>query len=84
MPGPAAAVPGPFLGAKKERRPRRRPRLNLSNNPSPARGPFPAENALFPAEIAGFLMPSRPFPVYPGFLKYVVPVQKVWNMVYAG
>ena len=34
------------------------------------------ENTLFPAEMTGFLMPSRPFPVYPGFLKYVVPVQK--------
>ena len=60
---------------KKGRRPRRRPRLKLSDKAGPDQCPVPGENALFPAQIAGFLAVSRPVPVYPVFLKYVVPVQ---------
>ena len=59
---------------KKGRRPRRRPRLKLSDKAGPDQCPVPGENALFPAQIAGFLAVSRPVPVYPVFLNYVVPV----------
>lgn len=62
-------------GMKKGRRPRRRPRLKLSDRAGPDQCPVPGENALFPAQIAGFLAVSRPVPVYPVFLNYVVPVQ---------
>lgn len=61
-------------GTKKGRRPRRRPRLKLSDRAGPDQCPVPGENALFPAQIAGFLAVSRPVPVYPVFLNYVVPV----------
>ena len=61
---------------KKGRRPRRRPRLKLSDRAGPDQCPVPGENALFPAQIAGFLAVSRPVPVYPVFLKYVVSVQE--------
>ena len=61
-------------GMKKGRRPRRRPRLKLSDRAGPDQCPVPGENALFPAQIAGFLAVSRPVPVYPVFLNYVVPV----------
>lgn len=61
-------------GMKKGRRPRRRPRLKLSDRAGPDQCPVPGENALFPAQIAGFLAVSRPVPVYPVFLKYVVSV----------
>ena len=60
---------------KKGRRPRRRPRLKLSDKAGPDQCPVPGENALFPAQIAGFLAVSRPVPVYPVFLNYVVSVQ---------
>ena len=63
-------------GMKKGRRPRRRPRLKLSDKAGPDQCPVPGENALFPAQIAGFLAVSRPVPVYPVFLNYVVPVQQ--------
>ena len=59
---------------KKGRRPRRRPRLKLSDKAGPDQCPVPGENALFPAQIAGFLAVSRAVPVYPVFLNYVVPV----------
>ena len=62
-------------GMKKGRRPRRRPRLKLSDRAGPDQCLVPGENALFPAQIAGFLAVSRPVPVYPVFLNYVVPVQ---------
>ena len=78
-PSRAAAVVGPSRapqGMKKGRRPRRRPRLKLSDKAGPDQCPVPGENALFPAQIAGFLAVSRPVPVYPVFLKYVVPVQQ--------
>ena len=52
---------------KKERRSRRRPRLNFSERPVPLLGPVPVENVPFPAEMAGFLISSRLVPVYPGF-----------------
>lgn len=77
-PSRAAAVVGPpraSQGMKKGRRPRRRPRLKLSDRAGPDQCPVPGENALFPAQIAGFLAVSRPVPVYPVFLNYVVPVQ---------
>ena len=77
-PSRAAAVVGPSMapqGIKKGRRPRRRPRLKLSDKAGPDQCPVPGENALFPAQIAGFLAVSRPVPVYPVFLNYVVPVQ---------
>ena len=77
-PNSAAAVVGPpraSQGMKKGRRPRRRPRLKLSDRAGPDQCPVPGENALFPAQIAGFLAVSRPVPVYPVFLKYVVSVQ---------
>ena len=77
-PSRAAAVVGPSRapqGMKKGRRPRRRPRLKLSDKAGPDQCPVPGENALFPAQIAGFLAVSRPVPVYPVFLNYVVPVQ---------
>ena len=77
-PSSAAAVVGPpraSQGMKKGRRPRRRPRLKLSDRAGPDQCPVPGENALFPAQIAGFLAVSRPVPVYPVFLKYVVSVQ---------
>ena len=80
-PSSAAAVVGPpraSQGMKKGRRPRRRPRLKLSDRAGPDQCPVPGENALFPAQIAGFLAVSRPVPVYPVFLKYVVSVQKDW------
>lgn len=35
----------------------------------------PTSKVPFPVEIAGFPDFSRPVPVYPAFLKYVVPVQ---------
>ena len=79
-PSSAAAVVGPpraSQGMKKGRRPRRRPRLKLSDRAGPDQCPVPGENALFPAQIAGFLAVSRPVPVYPVFLKYVVSVQSV-------
>ena len=79
-PSSAAAVVGPpraSQGMKKGRRPRRRPRLKLSDRAGPDQCPVPGENALFPAQIAGFLAVSRPVPVYPVFLSYVVPVQWV-------
>ena len=66
-------------GMKKGRRPRRRPRLKLSDRAGPDQCPVPGENALFPAQIAGFLAVSRPVPVYPVFLNYVVPVQPGTN-----
>ena len=78
-PSRAAAVVGPSRasqGMKKGRRPRRRPRLKLSDKAGPDQYPVPGENALFPAQIAGFLAVSRPIPVYPVFLKYVVPVHR--------
>ena len=78
-PSLAAAVVGPSRapqGMKKGRRPRRRPRLKLSDKAGPDQCPVPGENALFPAQIAGFLAASRPVPVYPVFLNYVVPVHK--------
>lgn len=78
-PSRAAAVVGPSRapqGMKKGRRPRRRPRLKLSDKAGPDQCPVPGENALFPAQIAGFLAVSRPVPVYPVFLNYVVPVQQ--------
>ena len=78
-PSRAAAVVGPSRapqGMKKGRRPRRRPRLKLSDKAGPDQCPVPGENALFPAQIAGFLAVSRPVPVYPVFLNYVVPVHK--------
>ena len=62
---------------KKGRRPRRRPRLKLSDKAGPDQCPVPGENALFPAQIAGFLAVSRAVPVYPVFLNYVVPVQSI-------
>ena len=76
-PSRAAAVVGPSRapqGMKKGRRPRRRPRLKLSDKAGPDQCPVPGENALFPAQIAGFLAVSRAVPVYPVFLKYVVSV----------
>ena len=79
-PSRAAAVVGPSRapqGMKKGRRPRRRPRLKLSDKAGPDQCPVPGENALFPAQIAGFLAVSRPVPVYPVFLNYVVPVHEV-------
>lgn len=79
-PSSAAAVVGPpraSQGMKKGRRPRRRPRLKLSDRAGPDQCPVPGENALFPAQIAGFLAVSRPVPVYPVFLNYVVPVHGV-------
>ena len=79
-PSRAAAVVGPSRapqGMKKGRRPRRRPRLKLSDKAGPDQCPVPGENALFPAQIAGFLAVSRPVPVYPVFLNYVVPVQEL-------
>lgn len=54
-------------GIKKERRSRRRPRLKFSERPVPLLGSVPVENVPFPAEMAGFLISSRPVPVYPGF-----------------
>ena len=78
-PSLAAAVVGPSRapqGMKKGRRPRRRPRLKLSDKAGPDQCPVPGENALFPAQIAGFLAVSRAVPVYPVFLNYVVPVQE--------
>ena len=76
---------------KKGRRPRRRPRLKLSDKAGPDQCPVPGENALFPAQIAGFLAVSRAVPVYPVFLNYVVPVQnrsitiqKNESCIYAG
>lgn len=36
----------------------------------------PTSKVPFPVEIAGFPDFSRPVPVYPAFLKYVVPVQE--------
>jgi len=39
----------------------------------------PASKVPFPVEIAGFPDFSRPVPVYPAFLKYVVPVQRHSN-----
>ena len=82
MPQPRRRRCGAFQGSpghKKGRRPRRRPRLKLSDKAGPDQCPVPGENALFPAQIAGFLAVSRPVPVYPVFLNYVVPVQKVYN-----
>lgn len=38
----------------------------------------PASKVPFPVEIAGFPDFSRPVPVYPAFLKYVVPVQTLF------
>lgn len=64
---------------KKGRRPRRRPRLKLSDKAGPDQCPVPGENALFPAQIAGFLAVSRPVPVYPVFLNYVVPVHFLYT-----
>lgn len=69
-------------GTKKGRRPRRRPRLKLSDKAGPDQWPVPGENALFPAQIAGFLAVSRPVPVYPVFLNYVVPVQ--YHLLFRG
>ena len=70
-------------GMKKGRRPRRRPRLKLSDRAGPDQCPVPGENALFPAQIAGFLAVSRPVPVYPVFLNYVVPVHILLRMATA-
>ena len=39
----------------------------------------PASKVPFPVEIAGFPDFSRPVPVYPAFLKYVVPVHSVYR-----
>lgn len=86
-PSRAAAVVGPSRapqGMKKGRRPRRRPRLKLSDKAGPDHCPVPGKNALFPAQIAGFLAVSRPVPVYPVFLNYVVPVHifgQIWYTV---
>lgn len=80
-PSLAAAVVGPSRapqGMKKGRRPRRRPRLKLSDKAGPDQCPVPGENALFPAQIAGFLAVSRAVPVYPVFLNYVVPVHSAF------
>lgn len=41
----------------------------------------PASKVPFPVEIAGFPDFSRPVPVYPAFLKYVVPVQLLINIL---
>ena len=49
---------------KKGRRPRRRPRLKLSDKAGPDQCPVPGENALFPAQIAGFLAVSRFIPCF--------------------
>ena len=68
-------------GMKKGRRPRRRPRLKLSDRAGPDQCPVPGENALFPAQIAGFLAVSRPVPVYPVFLNYVVPVHQISQII---
>ena len=68
---------------KKGRRPRRRPRLKLSDKAGPDQCPVPGENALFPAQIAGFLAVSRAVPVYPVFLNYVVPVHKLLKLALA-
>ena len=38
----------------------------------------PTSKVPFPVEIAGFPDFSRPVPVYPAFLKYVVPVQSFY------
>ena len=76
MPSGPAAVLGlswALQGMKKGRRPRRRPRLKLFDRTGPARGPVPVESALFPAEMAGFLVFSRPVPVYPVFLNILSP-----------
>ena len=67
---------------KKGRRPRRRPRLKLSDKAGPDQCPVPGENALFPAQIAGFLAVSRPVPVYPVFLKYVVSVHSPLRLTF--
>lgn len=86
-PSRAAAVVGPSRapqGMKKGRRPRRRPRLKLSDKAGPDQCPVPGENALFPAQIAGFLAVSRPVPVYPVFLNYVVPVHRVSSPILSG
>lgn len=40
----------------------------------------PASKVPFPVEIAGFPDFSRPVPVYPAFLKYVVPVQLAMDL----
>ncbi len=83
-PSLAAAVVGPSRapqGMKKGRRPRRRPRLKLSDKAGPDQCPVPGENALFPAQIAGFLAVSRAVPVYPVFLNYVVPVHSFWSVL---
>ena len=69
---------------KKGRRPRRRPRLKLSDKAGTDQCPVPGENALFPAQIAGFLAVSRPVPVYPVFLNYVVPVHTLIRPVPVG
>ena len=60
---------------KKGRRPRRRPPLKFSEKRRGSVPVLPGERAGFPLKIAGFLGLSRPVPVYPVFLKYVVPVQ---------
>ena len=59
------------LGMKKGRRPLPTPMISrlLINC-----GPFPPQMLPFPAEIAGFPDVSRLIPVYPAFLKYIVPV----------
>jgi hypothetical protein len=40
----------------------------------------PASKVPFPVEIAGFPDFSRPVPVYPAFLKYVVPVHPATDL----
>lgn len=50
----------------------------MSDKAGPDQCPVPGENALFPAQIAGFLAVSHPVPPYPVFLKYVAPVQTVF------
>ena len=79
MPSGPAAVLGlswALQGMKKGRRPRRRPRLKLFDRTGPARGFVPVESALFPAEMAGFLVFSLLVPVYPVFLNILSPYSK--------
>ena len=75
VPGPVAVLGG-REGMKKARRPRRRPPLKFSEKRRGSVPGLPGERAGFPLKIAGFPAVSRSVPVYPVFLKYVVPVQR--------
>ena len=75
-PSPSWAFLGGREGMKKGRRPRRRPPLKFSEKRRGSVPVLPGERAGFPLKIAGFLALSRPVPVYPVFLKYVVPVHR--------